>query len=697
MILIIKNQLWKEVMKKLLTGIILIVISLSCRAQDSDKINELIDRNNTVDTFRVIHPNELQTKINKLVTTILSRGHYKKIELNDSLSSNVFDSYLEILDNNKMYFLKKDIESFEKYRYSFDDFLKQGDLAVAYDIFNTYKNRVTERINFTIRLLDKEFDYTIDEYVTPDRKNSDWAKTVEELNEIWRVRVKSDALNRKLNGEEWSKISDTLKKRYMYFHKTLLKYESEDVFQFYLNAFSEAIEPHTNYLAPITAENFGISMSLSLEGIGAQLTSRNDYTTITSIIPGGPADKSGKLKVDDKIVAVGQNEEGEMIDVVGWRLDDVIQLIRGKKGTLVRLLIEKGNAVAGDKPMELKLIRDKIKLEEQAAKSEILNIEENGISYKLGVIDIPGFYLDFEGMRNGDPNYKSTTRDVAKILENLKKEKVDGVIIDLRDNGGGSLQEAVSLTGLFIENGPVVQVRNSNNRIDVENDPDNNIAYSGPLCVVVNRGSASASEIFSAAIQDYGRGLIVGSQTYGKGTVQNLVDLNKFMPSAKEDLGQLKMTIAKFYRINGSSTQRKGVTPDIQFPEAFSSAEFGESSNSNAMPWDQIGTASFKKFGELSPYIPKLNDFHEKRVKNEKDYQFYAEDVNEAIENRKTEKFSLNEKIRKQEQEILEAKRKMRDEEKNKNIEITKKSVNEDPLLKESGRILADYIGLKVG
>jgi carboxyl-terminal processing protease len=611
-----------------------------------------------------------------------------------------------MLDNNKMYFLKSDIDEFEQYRNKFDDYLLTGTLNEGYAIFNRFKQRLNERIKYVDTALKNEFDYTKDETFIPNRKDADWASTIEELDELWRKRLKNDALNRKLDGRDWEDISKTLSDRYHRYHKIVLQYDEEDVFQIYMNAYTEAIDPHTSYFSPVTSENFDIDMSLSLEGIGAQLTSDGDYTKVTRIIPGGPADKSGLLKKDDRIVAVAQGEDGEMVDVVGWRLDDVVQLIRGEKGTLVRLNIIPAESEVNMSTKEIQLVRDKVKLEDQAAQSEIILIENDGVEYKLGVIDVPAFYIDFEGQKKGDPDYKSTTRDVRKLLEELKKENVDGVIVDLRENGGGSLQEAIELTGLFIEDGPVVQVRNSNGTIEVGRDPDNNIVYDGPLAVMVNRYSASASEIFSAAIQDYGRGIVVGETTYGKGTVQNLIDLGMFNRNKDEKEGKVKLTIAKYYRVTGSSTQHMGVIPDIMFPSAVDPEDYGESSKPSALPWDQIRSTNYQKFADLSRVIPKLRSRHEERIKNNLEFQYMLEDIEDYKERREKKEFSLNEEVRKKERELAEKKDKKREEERASNTEITviekgevtKKDLRvDDPELEETGYILADLIKFNVG
>lgn len=685
-------------MKKLLL-LILILASNYIFAQPD------LSQNGIIDTNKVLVPDTYHSKVNQVVTTILTKYHYKKTNLNDSLSAVVFDNYIETLDNNKLYFYKSDIEEFAQNEFMIDDYLKIGNITFAFDVFNRFKQRLNDRMNYISHRLNKEFDYSIDEKYVPDRDGSDWAADEDELADLWRKRLKNDALNKRLAGDDWTKISGDLIKRYQNFHRIILQYKAEDVFQLYMNAFSSAIDPHTSYFSPITSENFDISMSRSLEGIGAQLRSIDGYTTVAKIIAGGPADKSKQLFEDDRIVAVGQDEDGEMIDVVGWRLDDVVQMIRGKKGTTVRLEILRADETP-DMPTEtITIVRDKVKLEDQSAKSEIIYLNENGTSFKMGVLKIPAFYIDFKARAKGEPDYKSTTRDVKQLITELKQEKVDGIIVDLRNNGGGSLQEAIELTGLFIEEGPVVQVKDSRGEIEVDRDPDPAIFYDGPMAVLLNRYSASASEIFSAAIQDYGRGLVVGEQTFGKGTVQNLFDLNRMIRFGDTELGNLKLTIAKYYRINGSSTQKKGVIPDVEYP-GFDRDEFGEASYPSSLKWDQIETTYYDQYDNLSEYLPDILKKHNKRVSGNIDFQYRLEDIEEYKENKKKTAFSLNEDVRKNEREKAEAKKKERDEARKNKTEIKvvdKSEVNaeettlDDYQLEESGRILADLITLKYG
>ncbi|NNG28108.1 MAG: PDZ domain-containing protein, partial [Ignavibacteriaceae bacterium] len=512
---------------KIITVIIALVLATNffiTESVGSDSSDEL-----NLDTLDVLAPQNHYILENQLLSTILSRYHYKDVQLDDSLSSIIYDKYIAALDYGKNYLLATDIDKFEKYRYKLDDELNEGNILPFYEIFNLYRDRMLARVNYIDTILTAEFDYTINEEFHANRENVEWAKTYNDLNDLWRKRIKNDALSLKMNGKEWDEIIENLSKRYENYGRLLSQYNNEDVFQLAMNSYSSAIDPHTNYLSPISSENFNIEMSLSLEGIGARLMSEEGYTKIVEIIPGGPAFKSKVLQADDRIVAVAQGEDGEFVDVVGWRITDVVQLIRGPKESTVRLQVLPVEGGLDATPIEISLVRDKIKLEDQAAKSEILEIINDGLPYKVGLITIPKFYTDFEGQRKGEKDYKSTSRDVKNLLEELNTENVDAVIIDLRNNGGGSLTEAVEVAGLFIEEGPVVQVRDMDENVDVVKDPDANIIYGGHIAVLVNRFSASASEIFAGAMQNYGRGIVVGEQTYGKGTVQNLVDLNRWV------------------------------------------------------------------------------------------------------------------------------------------------------------------------
>ncbi|MGA7721739.1 MAG: carboxy terminal-processing peptidase [Ignavibacteriaceae bacterium] len=662
--------------------------------------------NDPVDTSKTIHPLKYMSTEDELINTILQRYHYRKFQLNDSLSVVIFNRYIKSLDDNKSYFYASDINDFNKYKYQLANDIKNGDLNPPFLMFNLFKERMNERIDFAERALEKGFNFNENDEMQLDRNKADWAKDSTELNDIWYKKTKNDALNLILTGKKWEDVQSTLKKRYETLRKSLLQYSNEDVFQLFENSFAESLDPHTDYMSPSTSDNFKIDMSRSLEGIGAQLQTEDEYTKIAEIIPGGPAFKSKLLHSEDKIVGVAQGKEGDFVDIIGWRVTDVVQLIRGPKGSIVRLQIISANQGTNARPKEVILVRDKITLEEQSAKSKVLDINDTGKAYKLGVITIPAFYSDFDAEQRGDKDYKSTTKDVQKLLTELMKEKVQGVIIDLRNDGGGSLEEAIKLTGLFIKEGPVVQIKNSDGSIRVESDPDPAILYSGPLAILENRLSASASEIFAAAIQDYGRGLIIGEQSYGKGTVQNLIDLNRLMQQgAGNKLGQVKLTIAKFYRINGESTQHLGVTPDIKFPASFDSSEIGESSEPSSLPWDQIQSTNFTAFGNLKQYVPDLVLKHEERIKkNDPLWKEYIDEINDYKEDHNKKTISLNESIRKKEHDEEEQKRFERENERRKNsgLKLLQKGETppadeeqkDDPLLDETGHILADYIAI---
>ncbi|KAF0152386.1 MAG: carboxyl-terminal protease [Ignavibacteria bacterium] len=686
-------------MRKIFLLFLFFVVAGSTFAQDPSIV---LKKDHKIDTTKVIVPDEFYKQQSRIILNMLRVYQFKKPQLNDSLSSAIFNEYLKNLDVTKSYFLKSDVEQFEKYRFMFDDMLNNGSLEIPFQIFDVFKRRVNERIEYVKKALQKEFDFTVNEFFRPDREKAEWAKTVEELDEIWRLRLKSDALGLVLSNKEPKKVYSDLLKRYQNFHKVVLQYEAEDVFSIYINSFTQIIDPHTDYFSPANSDNFNIAMRLSLEGIGATLRQDGDFTTVASVVQGGPAQQSNLINNEDRIVGVAQGEDGEMVDVIGWRLDDVIQLIRGKKGTLVRLQILKKEEGDNALPKEIKLVRDKVKLEEQAAKSDVLNFEHNGKQFKIGVINLPTFYTDFEGQRLGKPDYKSTTRDVKSLITKLKEEKVDGIIMDLRGNGGGSLQEAILLTGLFIKEGPVVQVKNTNNIIEVNRDPDTSIFFDGALAVMVNRSSASASEIFAGAIQDYGRGVIIGEKTWGKGTVQNMIDLGMMIRTEGRKAGQIKLTQAMFYRINGSSTQRKGVTPDIQFPSHFEINEFGEEARPSALAWDQIQAADYKPYFNLSNAIKYLGSLHESRAKNDPEFLLEMDEINNYKKVREQKEFSLNIAARKTEREIAEAEKKKREDERAKLLGLKvedKKEVSAEPAkipsdydLRETGRILADFI-----
>ncbi|PRY29234.1 carboxyl-terminal processing protease [Spirosoma oryzae] len=650
-----------------------------------------------------LKPTISQEKVETLVAKLLTTYHYRKVRLNDSLSAVVWDNYLKEIDGSKTYLLASDVTSFEKYRDQIDDALVNGDLTAAYDIYNVFRKRFQERSAFIKEQLKKPFTFTADETFNTDREKASWPKSIEEQNDLWRKILKNQALDLKLGGNRSdSAVSALMTQRYNNLDKAINRVKSADVFQMYMNSFAEALDPHTNYLSPSNADRFNQEMSQSLEGIGAMLQEDGDYIKITNVLPGGPAFKSNQLKANDKIAGVAQGDNGHMVNTMNWQVDEVVKLIKGPKGTVVRLQVISPNAIAGAPPKEIRLVREKIKLEEQRAKKEVIDVVDNGKTVKIGVINIPMFYRDFEGARRREEGFSSTTSDVKKFVEELKAEKVQGIVIDLRDNGGGSLTEAIDLTGLFIPKGPVVQVKESTGETEVYSDKDGGaVVYDGPMAVLVNRFSASASEIFAAAIQDYKRGIIIGGQTYGKGTVQTLVDLNQWLPKEPEKVGQVKMTIQKFYRINGSSTQHRGVTPDVELPSAFSAEEYGESSQPSALPWDHINSTRYDASQAVDDKIlARLRARFDQRLKSDVELKQLAQDLADFKKAKENTVVSLLESKRRKEREDAERKRTAA-------VKVSQMSApadetgtpakteskkKKDTYLNEAGLVLADYI-----
>ena len=697
--------------------IVVLGAALACKA--SPKLADTVAGSNN------LQPEAQQTVVCKYVASLISEYNYKKVELNDSISKVIFDRYIKQLDENHNYLLASDIQDFSKFKSVLDDDLKDGNLADVFYMFNVYQKRYNDRIKYSISQLDKNFDFSTNDSFTYDRDSLPFYASETESNTSWGARVKYDMLNLKLAGNDIEKNKETLKKRYQNLLAQSNKLNNQDVFQIFMDAFTNAIDPHTNYFNPANAANFNIEMSRSLEGIGATLGVQNDFVTISSIVPGGPADKSHELYAEDRIVGVAQGKTGEFQNVIGWRIENAIALIRGTKGTTVRLEILPKSANVASKPKVVEMVREKIILKDQSVKKEIRTYNSNGKTVKIGVISVPAFYIDYNDYKSGNPNYKSTTRDVKLILDTLKKENVDGIVMDLRENGGGSLMEAIDLTGLFIKTGPVVQVRNPNNQIEADNDDDPSISYTGPIAILVDRFSASASEIFAGAMQDYGRALIVGTQTYGKGTVQNAIDLDKVIkPSVLDRLtsqastnkdgkkevttgsqtkfGQLNLTIAKFYRISGYSTQHKGVTPDIKFPSLIPMNKYGEDTEPSALPFDIIAKSDYAKVGDFTGVVPQLKKLHDQRMSSSASYKYLQEDIAD-FEKHETEKsVSLNEQEVKKQRDADE--QKAFERENNKRIALGLKPVekgkskprNEDlDFLKiEAGQILTDYIGL---
>ncbi len=652
-----------------------------------------------------LQPDRDQVIASLNIVELLKRHHYNKPPLNDERSAKIYDSYLKTLDPARMYFTQADIDQFAPWRTQFDDFLKSGELEPGFTIYKRHLDRLKERLDFALATLNKgvdKMDFKTDESLEIDREKSPWAKDSAALDDLWRKKVKDEVLRLKIAGKDNKAIQEQLTKRYKNQLMRLEQTRSEDIFQAYINAFAQTYDPHTQYLSPDSAENFDINMSLSLEGIGAVLQSDNDYVKVVRLVPAGPAEKSKQIATSDKIIGVAQGK-GEMVDVVGWRLDEVVKLIRGPKGSQVRLEVIPSTNAPNDQTSKIVTItREAVKLEDQAAKKSEITIDHEGKNYKLGIIDVPAFYLDFKAYRAGDPDYKSTTRDVKKLIAELQKDKVDGIVIDLRNNGGGSLQEATELTGLFIDQGPTVLVRNSDGRVDVLNDDEGKAFYTGPMTVLVNRLSASASEIFAGAMQDYHRALIVGGQTFGKGTVQTIQPLNH---------GELKLTLAKFYRVSGQSTQHQGVIPDIGYPSIVDDKEIGESALPDSMPWDTIKPVLKAQADPFKPFLDQLRARHDARTEHNADFVYARERLALAQELMKEKTVSLNEAKRRAQQTSIENRqlamenalrkskgqeplKELKKEDENALPEEDKTKPQDDAYLTESGHILIDYLNL---
>jgi len=656
--------------------------------------------------------NELETK------------HYSSVSIDDNFSSTVFDSYIDSLDGSKLYFLDEDINRLSGYRYTLDNSLESGSVEPGFEIYNVYYKRILERMIYAVNRVENhidEMDFTIDESIIIDREDAPYAASLAELDELWRLRVKNSVLSLKLTGDDNEEIKEKLGKRYRNQLSQIAKTNDKDIFQTYMATIATAVDPHTSYFSPRDSENFNMGLSLSLQGIGAQLTTEEEYTKVAELIKGGPAERGSDLQAGDRIIAIGQGVDGELQDVVGMRLDDVVAQIRGEKGTVVRLNVIPVDAVSESNATVVSITRDTVKLEDQSAKKEVIELSYNGDMYKIGIIDLPTFYFDFEAASRGDADYKSSTRDVHALLDELKVEGVDAVVVDLRNNGGGSLSEANQLVGLFIETGATVQIRysglrNGFTRSFGDNDPE--VAYTGPLAVLVNRTSASASEIFAGAIQDYQRGIVLGGQTFGKGTVQEIIPM---------DYGQVKLTRSKFYRISGESTQHRGVIPDITFPDFYDAYEdIGESSLEGALPWDTVRPVEYRPYLAIQALLPELQTRHEERAENSPDFIYLRDQIERTRITRQKEQLSLNEvKVKEEREEIrrteFDAENMRRllkglplnewvadlNEEDDEGSLIANDETagpdepeedvteeTDDPLLLESGRILADFIAL---
>lgn len=669
-------------------------------------------------SYDPLKPTASHSKVQAFVTQFLNNYHYRKFVLDDSLSSKIWSSFIDNVDGSKAYFTKAEIDSFEKYRFTIDEAMLSGELNAPFDVFNSYRMKYKNRHAYIKDFLKKPMDFTTNDTYEVNRSTSPWAKDEKELDKVWDKMILSQALGLKLSGSTDSAVVATLSKRYDMYESRVVKWRAEDIFQTFMNAFTEIIDPHTSYMIPSSAAQFNIEMSQSLEGIGATLRNEGDYVMIVDVVPGGPLFKSGQASKNDYIVGVAQGDNAEFQDIIGWLTDDAVKLIRGKKGTVVRLKLLPSDAPIGTEPKLLRIVREKIKLEEAVAQAEIIDIKHDKKDYKIGVIDIPMFYRDFEDARKGG-DFQSTTKDVKKFLLDFEEKGVDGVLIDLRNNGGGSLTEAINLSGLFIPEGPVVQRRTGRGKVDIESDTDKETVYAGPLMILQNRFSASASEIFAGAIQDYKRGVIVGERSYGKGTVQQLVDLDQFLNSprqasrnresggivglngsnangvgfdAKERFGQLKLTTEKFYRITGNSTQLKGVEPDLALPSPFNADEMGESSQPTALPYDEVENVGFVKTNNINEKIVnKLESKFQSRLKSDEALKELVIDLEEYKSQKDKKEYSLNYELRKKEKEDTENNRKAV---KKINKSSGKTDKDEDLFLTETEKILCDLIAL---
>ncbi|MEA2102915.1 MAG: carboxy terminal-processing peptidase [Thermodesulfobacteriota bacterium] len=652
--------------------------------------------------YHAVEPGASQASITKKIITGLRHNHYKRLRIDDEFSAELLDAYIHDLDPSRIYFMKSDIDEFHCLSSKLDDDLEKGDVKAAFEIFNRYQKRVCQRLVFLLNTLDKgikDMAFTTQESLLTSREDLDWGKNTEQINALWIRRLKADVLSLKLADKPKpdARIAQDLYDRYHSRLSRIQKTKPMDVFSTFMNAVCSMYGPHTQYLPPRASENFNINMSLSLEGIGAMLRSDNEYVRVVRLITAGPADKDGQLKPSDRIVGVGQDEEGPLVDVIGWRLDDVVDLIRGPKGTTVRLNVIPSDAQDEHMTRIVRIKRDTVKLEEQSAKSMVMDITIKGEKHRIGIIDIPAFYLDFNAMASGDPDYRSTTRDVTRLIKGLKKDKVEGIVIDLRNDGGGSLQEVNSLVGLFIRNGPTVQIKDSRFRTRRLYDKDSSVLYDGPLAVVINRLSASASEIFAGAIQDYKRGIVIGNTSFGKGTVQTLVPIDK---------GQLKVTTAKFYRISGESTQNRGVIPDLIYPGLYNPDEIGESTLDHALVWDTIKPARFPQYLDLDSINAKIKEDYLQYIEKDPDYIYRIGMINLLDEMSGRKKISLNAKNRKKQREENSSRRlelentrlKALDKKQIKDLDELKEdeedtdytTIKEDSLLRASGHVLLD-------
>jgi carboxyl-terminal processing protease len=652
----------------------------------------------------ILESTQRHRQVSRMVTRFVERAHYSRILIDDDLSAVILENYIETLDPNKHYFRESDITYFSRYSLSMDDVLRSGSFDPVFDIFRLYRLRAQQNLDLAISLLEEDMTFGANENYVFDRKDLPWIDSPAAMQELWTKRVKNDALGLLLADKEWDDTSEVLSKRYNHMLKRINQLDSDDVFETFMNSFARTLDPHSSYLSPRQSEEYRIQMSLSYQGIGASLQLNDEMVAVLNVIAGGPASADGRLAPDDRITAVGQGDAGDLVDVVGWQLDDVVQLIRGPSGTVVRLQILPADAPPGAEQNLIELTRGKIRLEEQAAKSERLKIERDGRSMNIGVITVPSFYQDYDARNRGDEDYVSTTRDVRRLIAELESEGIDGLVVDLRGNGGGHLSEATSLTSLFIGDGPVVQLKDTSGRIEVLDDQSENPIYQEPLVILVDRFSASASEIFAAAIQDYRRGVVIGQRTFGKGTVQNLYVLDQYARQVPDPgLGQLTLTIGKYYRVTGGSTQHRGVLPDIMLPSAVDPGIVGESSRDRALPWDQISATGFRAGQPLDTEISVLSRSQSSRMETDPGLKYLLSDIAAVEEARAQQAISLNIDARKSERELRRARQLQRENERRaaiglepvESLEDLKTEDAPDVLLDQAAQIILDLVVLE--
>ena len=675
--------------------LMLLVFSIDAQAFNADT-SDTSNANAAERPATSLMPLPSEAPLAKFIEQMLVRYDFQSTSINQAMSERIVDQYLLALDPHKLYFTGQDIDVFSQDSAVLGPEIDQNDLHFPFAIFTLYQRRVIERYTLSRALLNKGFNFTRIESLDENREKNPREKTEGNLHDLWRKLAKNDWLVLKLQGEKSEHIKTSLNGRYLELIKSVNKYKSEDVFQIFMDAFANAVEPHTDYLGKKAAEEFDIEMRLSMVGIGAVFEQFGDYLIIKELTPDGPAALSGRLQIGDRLIGVGQGENGTLVNVVGARIDDAATLVRGKKGTAVKLALSPSDAKHEGKTKYVTLIRNKIIFEEGAAKKSVIQIEDGALTRRIGVISLPTFYQDFDARSRGEQKYKSATRDVARLLVELTNENIDCVLIDLRNNGGGALDEAVGLAGLFIGSGPVVQEIDSHGHINVSSAEDVTPLWGGPVGILINRRTASASEIFAAALKDYGRSIIIGETSFGKGTVQTMINLDKLMKNKSPEFGELKMTTAQFFRITGNSTQLRGVSPDIYLPALPNSEDVSESKFDNAVPWSKVDPVPYQKSSNLVELIPKLQISHERRIAQDPDFKNLLDNAAKLKLEQNNHIVSLNEESRKKELSFKIGTESSQDKSVDKAGSSQKKEPARDLWLLESAHILSDESNLLV-